>query len=74
VRGSIYDEAAAELRDNPGLWGVIYEGTADRAGGMASQINTGVHACFRPAGSFEAVARRAAGVRTVYARYVGSET
>lgn len=70
-RSNLFAEAAAELRDMPGMWGVVFEGTSNRASGMASNINSGVYPCCRPPGSFEAVARMDAGVRTVYARYVG---
>ena len=69
--GSIFDDVAAELRDMPRTWGVIFEARSNRASGMASNINNGVYPCFRPHGSFQAVARMRDGVRTVYARYVG---
>lgn len=68
---SMYEEAAAELRENRGMWGVIYEGRANRASGMVAHILSGAIACFRPSGSFEATSRMRQGVRTVYARYVG---
>jgi len=70
-RTTMYDEAAAELRANPGMWGVIYEGRANRASGMVAHILSGAIACFRPAGSFRATSRTRNGVRTVYARYLG---
>lgn len=69
----MYDEAAAELRDNPGMWGVIYEGPANRASGMVAHILSGAISCFRPAGSFRATSRMRQGVRTVFACYVGGE-
>lgn len=72
-RSNLFVEAADELRDMPGMWGVVYEGTGNRASGMAASINSGIYPCCRPPGSFEAVARLDCGVRTVYARYVGGE-
>ena len=70
-RGSVFDDVAAELRAMPGMWGVILECTANRASGMAANINAGLYPCFRPAGTFEAVGRMNNGLRTVFARYVG---
>lgn len=70
-RGTLFDTAAAELRQMPGMWGVVLEGSGNRASGMAASINAGVYPCCRPAGSFQAVARMDHGLRTVYARYVG---
>lgn len=70
-RSSVYDEAAAKLRENPGLWGVIAEGNTNYAAGLTSHIRCGTLPCFRPAGSFEAMSRQDGGVRTVYVRYVG---
>lgn len=67
----MFAEAAEELRDMPGVWGVIYESPSNRATGMASHIVNGVYPCFRPPGSFQAVSRMRDGVRTLYARYVG---
>jgi hypothetical protein len=73
-RRNLFAEAAEELRGMPGQWGVVFEGTNNRASGMASNINSGVYPCCRPPGSFEAVARMDAGVRTVFARYVGGKS
>ena len=70
-RPSKFAEAAEELRQMPGMWGVVLETTGNTGTGMAANINSGVYPCCRPPGSFEAVARLDAGVRTVFARYVG---
>jgi hypothetical protein len=68
---NMYSEVVEQLREMPGLWGVIWEGPAGQGAAMATQISTGLHSCFRPAGSFEAVSRQSDGIRTVYARYLG---
>lgn len=73
-RPSQYDVVAAELRDNQGVWGVIFEGDPGRAAGLSSHIRNGTLACFRPAGAFEAVSRMDCGKRVVFARYVGGES
>jgi len=69
-RSSMFEEVADELRDMPRTWGVIWEGPK-RRGALANHINTGTIPSFRPAGTFEAVARRFGGTWSVYARYLG---
>lgn len=55
--GPSYTDEAAQIRANPGQWGIIkqfpYE-QAVRARTMAARINTGVLAMFRPAGAWSA--------------------
>lgn len=69
-RRSMYEEVAAELRDMPRTWGVIWEGNRRRAA-LSNHISEGVLPSFRPAGTFESVSRWHGGVWTVYARFVG---
>ena len=73
-RASQWDDVAAELRANPGVPGVIYEGPAARVGALVTKIRSGGLACFCPAGAFEGARRnRPDGVIVVYAWYVGDE-
>lgn len=61
---------AAELRAQPGRWGLIFVGS--RASRLATSITNGVLAAYRPAGDFEAVSRiRPDGRDAVYVRYLG---
>lgn len=68
-RRSQWDPVAQELRDNPGVPGVVQE--TDRTTGLAYQIRRGHLACFRPAGDFDAVTRLLGGTWVTYAWYVG---
>ena len=72
---SPWAEAADELRQHPGRWGVIYEGVQGFASTIATLVNTAQHRGrpFAPAGSFEAVSRKRKtdGVCCTHARYVG---
>ncbi len=56
---------AATLRRNPARWARILD--AGTSTGLATWINKGGKAAYRPAGSFEAVYRQGA----IYARFVG---
>lgn len=60
---------AAQLRDRPKEWAVVCEGTLSES--YPARIRQGIIAAFKPAGSFDAVARNASGVYLLYARYVG---
>lgn len=64
---------AADLRAHPDRWGLIR--ISPGSYGLAWHVRTGRQlSAFRPAGSFEAVARSTpAGIAT-YARYVGGES
>lgn len=75
-RSSQWDEAAAQLRENAGVWGVIYEGPAARVAAVVNAIRVGGMRCFRPPGVFEAARRNLDGTSRVliYARYVGDES
>ena len=66
-----YESAAAELRANPGVWGVVYEGENGIANGLAGRIKRGLSVAFQPAGVFDAVSRKRDGVTVTYARYIG---
>lgn len=67
-----WGSVAKELRDNPGRWGVIWEGDdPGYAANLASSVQVGRYPSFRPGGSFEAVSRKRDGVARVYARFVG---
>jgi hypothetical protein len=68
---SRYGGIAAELRGRPGDWGVVDEYAEGHNRGLATKIRLGAMLCFTPAGDFEAVTRRANGVVSVYARYLG---
>lgn len=74
-RDAKYDwkKIAAELRDNPGQWGIVegneyVKGTASAAQGVTRFIKSGVHPSL-PLGEFESVTRG----NVVYARYVGKK-
>lgn len=72
--GSRWDEVAETLRDEPGRWAVIVEGTAAQASAATARIRLATARCFAPAGTFEARVRSdTGGVHTVYARHVGGE-
>lgn len=63
---------AQQLKDNPGEWAVVgTKETPALAGQNAYDIRKANLAAYRPAGSFEAVARTVDGEHRVYARYVG---
>jgi hypothetical protein len=65
-------ELAQQLKDNPGEWAhVATKRTAHLAGSHAYDIRNANLAAYRPAGSFEAVARTVDAEHRVYARYVG---
>lgn len=69
-----------DLRARPGHWARVrefpYQGdqyakAAGAASALATRIRKGGAKYWQPAGSFEAVSRRADGAYRVYARYVG---
>jgi hypothetical protein len=60
---------AAELRDEPGRWGLIDD--ACTGPHVAQRIKAGV-GWWSPAGSFDACTRSVEGRLHVYARYVGA--
>lgn len=60
---------AIQLKRRPGEWAVVQEVFVISS--LASQINVGKYAPYRPAGSFEATTRIEDGKHVVYARYVG---
>jgi hypothetical protein len=60
---------AVQLRRRPGDWALIHEQTSTPA--IISEINHGKLRPYRPAGAYECVSRKAAGVFQIYARYVG---
>jgi hypothetical protein len=64
-----------ELIANSGRWALVatYQ-DSNQALSYANGINKGRAACFRPAGSFEAVYRRTEDEFRVYARHVGGRT
>jgi hypothetical protein len=77
-----YQEAAAELRANPGRWAIIAtfddrKPTRDRnrstgnvqARNLAKNLKNGLLASFRPAGSFDAVTRLSDEGYQVWASY-----
>lgn len=65
-------ELARQLKDSPGEWAhVATKRTSRLAGSHAHDIRRATLAAYRPAGSFEAVARTVDGEHRVYARYVG---
>lgn len=60
---------AYQLRERPGEWAVVYEGSRDMT--AVARIKSG-KSWFAPAGSFEAVHRRLpTGGEAIYARYIG---
>jgi hypothetical protein len=75
--GKVMEAEAAELRAHPGKWGVVRTWPADTnsasAGGTVNSIRKGKFAAFRPAGAFDAVARRHkdTGELKVHAVYLG---
>jgi hypothetical protein len=64
-----HDLIAFKLKKRPGVWAAIHEQRAVPS--LAVQIGRGGYAAYRPAGSFEAVARTTGETYTVYARYIG---
>lgn len=70
--GSPWDDIAKVLRDEPGRWAVIFEGTAPAANSLAVRIRQAICRCFSPAGTYEARLRSIDGVHTVFVRYVGT--
>lgn len=63
---------AVQLRRRPGDWALIHEQSSAPA--IVSEINHGKLRPYRPAGAYECVSRKAAGVFQIYARYVGDNT
>lgn len=67
-----WPEIADELRRNPNRWALIAE---DYWASLGSFIRSGTYKDFRPAGSFEATARKVnqktGKAERIYARYVG---
>jgi hypothetical protein len=67
-----HKEAAEELRSRPGEWAIVgVYGTGASSAAMARHIGDGFVTAYRPAGSFEGLARTVDGEARVYARYVG---
>ncbi|MFH8409575.1 hypothetical protein ACH4FX_33055 [Streptomyces sp. NPDC018019] len=67
-----FTAAAEMLKARPGQWARVQKREKRaRAATAAYQINRGLLAAFRPAGSFEAASRTVDGEYLVYARYVG---
>lgn len=62
---------ADALREHPGRWAVVFEGSQGAASAMATHISLGQMACFTPTGDFEATSRRQGETVLCYARYVG---
>lgn len=57
------------LRRRPGVWALVAEGSWFHT--LTSQIKFGSLAPYRPAGSFDAVARQVGDATRLYAKYVG---
>jgi len=74
ARAGKWQQFADALRARPGHWALMSE---DIAVSVATQINKGTSAAFRPAGAFEATTRTADDSRrgrgAIWVRYVGSE-
>lgn len=62
---------AADLRKNPGEWGVVLEDGGTNSGTTVARINNASTRWFKPAGAFYAVQRQVEGQVTVYAVYIG---
>lgn len=61
---------AHHLRERPGQWVVVYEGTRDAT--QVTRIKAGTSPWFKPAGAFDACHRQLpSGVVAVYARFIG---
>lgn len=63
----LHELIAAQLRREPGRWAVVYE--ARGLSSLATQINRGAYAPYRPAGAYEATSRTVGDMHVVYARY-----
>jgi len=67
-----WNAIAAELKANPGEWALV---ARNQWAAAAVRINDGLYAAFRPAGSFEATARRDDDLEkpkvNIWARYLG---
>ncbi len=72
-RSSRFDRIAAELRENAGVWAVIWEGPIGPCASWTTAIRGGHYECFTPAGSYDAATRTSGGRATVYACYVAEE-
>lgn len=72
ARASEHDAIAKQLKERPGQWAVCY---TDEFYQLAYRIKDGSIPAFRPAGTFEATCRGAAGkgqkTKEIYVRYVG---
>lgn len=74
TRSSKLAPLADELRENPGAWALVYEGTSSgAASGMATHIRLGQVAAFTPTGDFDAVSQSGNGLARAWARYVGGD-
>ncbi len=63
---------AADLRNNPGEWGIVLENGGTNGGSVVARINNGQTQWFLPAGAFLAVQRTLPGNNvTVFAVYLG---
>lgn len=64
---------AAELRRNPGRWGMITYTDRDKARKHRERILNGKASAFKPKGAFEADLRYAEDSCELYIRYIGEE-
>ena len=64
---------AAELRRNPGRWGMVAYDSRDAGRKHRERILNGKAAAFQPKGSFEADLRYVKGGCELYIRYIGEE-
>lgn len=64
---------AAELRRNPGRWGMIAYTSKDQGRKHRERILNGKAAAFRPQGAFEADLRYTEDGYKLYIRYIGEE-
>lgn len=76
VTGLTWLEEAAELRANPGRWGVLEHPrgpwpSAQVAYNASQSVKLGKYGAFRPEGSFESTTRQVDGCPRLYARFVG---
>lgn len=63
---------AVQLKREPGRWAVVIESTGNEPR-LANHITSGHYRAYKPAGSFQAVSRTVNGIRTIYARFVGTQ-
>jgi hypothetical protein len=74
--GKVRAHDAAQLRHNPGHWGMLDEFPVENrsdATNLAWQIRHGRLVAFRPEGAFDAVSRTEGNLVKVYARFLKEE-